>query len=167
MKLSDLIKIGTLGNTINKDGMVKCNLKSDFIDINLENVFLIFRDDKVRYVSVIKESQSGVFRIILDDIEVMQEAVKEKDVIIALPQNEIEAFGKSYHDNLINYKIFQDNIEIGYVIEEFDNFAQKIITIKTEDGQDFMIPVVEKYIIQIDNNSKSINVKEIDGLLEL
>jgi len=167
MKLSDLVKIGTLGNSIDKEGMIKCNLKADFIEIELRDLFLIFKNNKVRYVSVIKEDNSRYYRILLDDTEVMKEAAEEKGVFIALPQNEIKVFSENYHNNLINYKVFCNNDEIGIVVDELDNSAQTVITIQTKDGKDFMIPVVDKYVTQIDTDNKFIFTKEIEELQTL
>ena len=168
MRISDLIKIGTLGNSIDKDGMVKCNLIPDFIDIELRDLFLIFKNEKVRYVSVVEEQNSKNYRILLDDTEVMKEATQEKGVIIALAQEDIEDYFEIKGlTRLINYKVFENDQEIGIVINEFDNSAHAVITIQTDDDKEFMVPVVENYIDEIDVDNKLVVVKNIEQLKEL
>lgn len=168
MNFSDLIKIGTLGNSIDRNGMIRFKLLPQFIDIKLNDLFLIFKNNKVRYVSVINEDNSRGSRFILDDTESMAEAVEEKSVILALPKDEIDnKLLESETINLMDYSIFFGNRIIGEVIDSFDNSVHQTITILTDDGDDFMIPVVEKYILKIDPSEKMIIVQDIEELRDL
>ena len=167
MKFSDLVKIGTLGSAIDRDGMIRFKLLPEYLDLSLTDLFLIFKNNKVRYVSVLKEDETHGMRLLLDDAEVMTEAAEEKGVIIALPSNELsELLQNQGIISYIDYDIVFSEDFIGKVTDEYDNSAQFIITV-SNGVKEFMIPLVEKYVQEINHDIKQIIVKNIDELRNL
>jgi ribosomal 30S subunit maturation factor RimM len=168
MKISELIKIGTLGNSIDKAGFIRFKLYPEFVDIDLENLFLIFKDNKVRYVSVVQEDNNRGSRFLLDDTEVMTEAAEERNVFIALTAEEIaQQKSSEVLSNLRSFKVIETDKLIGEVAEVLDNGFQKLIVVKKNEGDEFMIPWVEHYITEIDLPQKQIIVADIGELIDL
>lgn len=168
MKISELIKIGTLGNSIDKAGFIKFKLYPEFVDIELENLFLIFKDNKVRYVSVVQEDNNRGSRLLLDDTEVMIEAAEERNVFIALTSEEIAQYQNTDAlPDLRRFQVIAADMLIGEVAEILDNNLQKLIVVKKSDGDEFMIPWVEHYITAIDLPQKQIRVADIQELIDL
>ena len=167
MEFSDLVKIGTLGSAIDRDGMIRFKLLPEYLDLPLTDLFLIFKKNKVRYVSVIKEDETHGMRLLLDDTEIMTEAAEEKGVIIALPSNELAELQQNNGVvSYIDYNIVFSDEFIGKIIDEYDNGAQNIITISNGD-KEFMIPLVEKYVQEINHDIKQIIVQNIEELRNL
>jgi len=165
MNFSDLIKIGTLGSALDRDGMIRFKLLPEYLDVSLTDLFLIFKNKKVRYVSVIKEGEKHGMRLLLDDTEVMTEAAVEKGVVLALPSSElVSIIQQQENDNLIGYHVYQGDILLGKVSEEYDNGSHEVITVLSDKNEEFMIPVVEKYIRKVDHETATITVEDIDQL---
>ncbi|MFO7895918.1 MAG: hypothetical protein R6U84_03195 [Candidatus Cloacimonadales bacterium] len=168
MKISDLVKIGTLGNALDKAGFIRFKLYPEFNEIVLDNLFLIFKNNKVRYVSVVQEDNDRGSRFLLDDTEVMTEAAEEKNVFIALTAEEIARYTTQLGiPDLIGFQVLSAGQMVGEVIELLDNSAQKLLVVKSSEGHEFMIPLVERYIVEIDQLQKQIMTADIEQLIDL
>lgn len=71
-----------------------------------------------------------------------------------------------YWFQLIGMKVFTEKNEyIGKVSDLLDNGAQEILIVKT-DNKEFLIPFVEKFIIETNLRESKIVINPVDGLLE-
>lgn len=70
-------------------------------------------------------------------------------------------------DSLIDFEVFDNSDEsLGLVIDEMDNGAHLIIVVATSSGS-LMIPVVEEYVLNIDNENRSIYCQNLNLLEDL
>lgn len=164
MQITDLVTIGKLGKLIDENGFIPFKPGKAFHQDLLKDIFLVFRNNSVRYVTVEKIINS--YRIKIDDEETARHAADEGNVKVMLPKNEIEFINKDLIiDEHIGKKIIFDSNPIGEVIEIFDNSAYELITCKLYNGKEIMIPFIDQFIQEYDDNK--ITVINIEGLLEL
>ena len=168
MQISDLIPIGKLGNSIDKNGFIPLKKNRNFqpFYLDLKDLFLVFTDYRVRYVTIDKVLEGNKLKIRFDETEVTKEASKAGKVQVMLSPDDMEEV-IAQHDSesdIDKFVIFK-NHKIGKVVDIFETLAHEIHIVKLSDGKEIMIPDVEFYISKKDK--QNIYVKNIEGLLEL
>lgn len=164
MLISDLVAIGKLGKTIRKKGYIPFKEFHNFQQFYLQDVFLLFTDNRVRYVSIVDIDDKK--NIKLDDEKIMQEAALDGNVRVMLPQEDID---RLLQENdvpvFVGKQIYFQQQCIGKVIDSFFNGAQEILEIENFEGKIFMVPMVEKYLDKMEKDA--IFLKDIEGFLNL
>ena len=164
MLISDLVVIGKLGKLIDENGFIPFKAGKNFHPDLLGNIFLVFRNNSVRYVTV--EEVIKNYRIKIDDSETAQLAADEGNVKVMLPKIEIESIHKElgYDDHVGKSIIFKSEV-IGKVIEILNNSVYDLLVCELDNKQELMIPLLDKFILEI--NDDSITVQSIEGLLKI
>ncbi|MBT5420085.1 MAG: hypothetical protein HOK80_04280 [Candidatus Cloacimonetes bacterium] len=164
MLVSDLVAIGKLGKLIDEDGYIPFKPGKNFHPDLLGNIFLVFRNNSVRYVTV--EEVKKNYRIKIDDSETAQTAVEEGNVKVMLPKGEVDTFVKTLDidDHVGKIIIFKSEV-IGKVVEILNNSVYDLLVCELENKQELMIPLLDKFIIKI--NDENITVCCIEGLMEI
>ena len=164
MLVSDLVAIGKLGKLIDEDGYIPFKPGKNFHPDLLGNIFLVFRNNSVRYVTV--EEVKKNYRIKIDDSETAQTAADEGNVKVMLPKGEIDTFVKTLDidDHVGKIIIFKSEV-IGKVVEILNNSVYDLLVCELENKQELMIPLLDKFIIKI--NDENITVCCIEGLMEI
>lgn len=164
MLISDLVVIGKLGKLIDENGFIPFKAGKNFHLDLLENIFLVFRNNSVRYVTV--EEVIKNYRIKIDDSETAQLAADEGNVKVMLPRIEIESLHKELgvDDHVGKVIIFKSEM-IGKVIEILNNSVYDLLVCELTNKQELMIPLLDKFILEI--NDESITVQSIEGLLKI
>lgn len=168
MQISDLIPIGRLGNFIDKNGFISFrknqNFQSEYLD--LKDIFLIFTDNRVRYVTIDKVTGKNKLKIRFEETEVTKEAAEAGNVQVMLSQEDMEKI-HSQHDlksDLEKLVIFQ-NKNIGSVVDIMITPAHNILIVELQNEIEIMIPDVEFYIFKKDK--QNIYVQNIEELMDL
>ena len=96
MQISDLVSLGKLGNKIDADGFVKFTRNSNFHPryFLIKDFFLVFTDNRVRYVTIDKVLKNSGFWIRFIESEVMEEVISAGNVKLCLPQNDLNLLDK-------------------------------------------------------------------------
>lgn len=164
MKFEELISIGKLGKSLNKNGYFTFKLMLDLPERleSIKEVFLIFKDNRVRFVDV----EFSADKIKLSDDSIKSAVAASSGVKIALSKNDIDQLRIASEqipvsDMVINY---QQEI-IGELLEIFDNNAHEVLVVKLKSGKEIMIPNVDYFVTGTKKNQ--IFVKNIADLLEL
>ncbi len=165
MQISDLVSIGKLGNTIDKEGFLPFKPNEFFQPELLSDVFLVFKDYRVRYVSVIHILKNKVFKIKIDDLDSAKEAIKDGNVKVMLPQKQIGVKISEDHEQFVDKIVVKRNEVIGKVIDIFNNSEYNVLIVSLKNKHEVMIPVVEQFIDKIEDSA--IYVKQIDELITL
>lgn len=160
MTVSDLVAIGRLGNRIDQFGYISFNVFPDFKHLNLEDIFLFFTDNRVRYVTILDKDKHG---FLLDDQDSVSEAALDGNVQIMLPLSEVTKYLQNSRH--IGKKVIFEQKEVGVVFDSFENGAQEVLEIRSLEGKEFMVPLVEIYLEK--NDSDTIWLKNISELMEL
>ncbi|MDP8204838.1 MAG: hypothetical protein P9L95_09935 [Candidatus Tenebribacter mawsonii] len=164
MLISDLVAIGKLGKLIDENGFIPFKPGKNFHPDLLENIFLVFKNNSVRYVTV-EEVQSN-YRIKIDDIKIAQAATDEGNVKVMLPISEVESFIKTLDiDDHVGKEIIFNSDVIGKVVEILNNSAYDLLVCELNNKQELMIPLLDKFILEI--NDESITACCIEGLMEI
>ena len=164
MLISDLVAIGKLGKLIDEDGYIPFKPGKNFHPDLLGNIFLVFRNNSVRYVTV--EEVKKNYRIKIDDSETAQTAVEEGNVKVMLPKGEVDTFVKTLDiDDHVGKRIIFKSEVIGKVVEILNNSVYDLLVCELENKQELMIPLLDKFIIKI--NDENITVCCIEGLMEI
>ena len=168
MQISDLIPIGKLGNSIDKNGFILFKKNSNFqpFYLDLKDLFLVFTDHRVRYVTINKVIGENKLKIRFEEAEVIKQAAKAGKVQVMLPETDMEEI-IAQHDSesdIDKFVIFK-NHQIGKVRDILETLAHEINVVMLTDGKEIMIPDVEFYISKKDK--QNIFVRNIEELLEL
>lgn len=164
MLISDLVAIGKLGKLIDENGFIPFKAGKNCHPDLLGNIFLVFRNNSVRYVTV--EEVIKNYRIKIDDVETAKHAADEGNVKVMLPKIEIESLHEElgYDDHVGKEIIFKSEV-IGKVVEILNNSVYDLLVCELNNKQELMIPLLDKFILEI--NDDSITVQSIEGLLKI
>ena len=171
MTLDDLVEVGKLGNSNRApEGFLRFqpnwNFHTYFLDIN--DVFLVFTDHRVRYVTIEDIRQNKFFWIKIKESDVIDEVIASQSVQYCLPKSLIEnSQYQNDDDYLTGMEVVVDNNIIGIVTESFYNGAHNILVVNTSDQKEIMIPVVDQYVISIDKTRHIITTKNVKELIDL
>ncbi|MDD4154951.1 MAG: hypothetical protein PHY08_00065 [Candidatus Cloacimonetes bacterium] len=172
MEISDLIKIGSLEFSHNNPKKIILKPKTEFQDFisNLKQVFLIFKDHRVRYVTVniveiIDEKQ--YYLEILDD-DVIKEIKQEHSISLCLNEEDIINIDNSnqYFDP-IGMKVVWNNQEVAIIENFFFNGAHDVYEIKMNDGKIVLIPDVEAFVTETNLKDCYIKVQDLDQFIDI
>jgi len=164
MLISDLVKIGKLGKLIDENGFIPFKPGENFHPDLLGNIFLVFKDYSVRYVTV--EEVTKNYRIKIDDIETAQFAADEGNVKVMLPKIEIESLNIELDiDDHVGKRIIFKSKMIGKVVEILNNSVYDLLVCELNNKQELMIPLLDKFILEINDNN--ITVQDIEGLMKI
>jgi len=170
MQISDLVAIGKLGNSIDEKGFISFRKNSNFQQSYLtqKDVFLLFKDHRVRYVSIDKVLCEKRLKLRFLEADVTEEAADASGVRVALPKSDLVKFNREADFvDPVGMKIISDKKELGNVIDFFNNSVHDILIVKTTENKEIMIPDVDYYVVNKDKSNKTINVKNIRELLDL
>lgn len=166
MTAQELIVIGRLGGQ-DATGWFKAMIKPGFrrrFD-HLDEVYLIFEEHRVFYVSISDKKESGReswLRFAEDGVA--QERKLHKEAYIAIDAEETETDDDT--DDLLGCDVvWQDNI-LGCVVDVFHNTAQEVLVVNTTPDVEIMIPFVE-YYVQPHQAGEPLILNNMDALLEV
>jgi ribosomal 30S subunit maturation factor RimM len=166
MQISDLVAIGKLGKFIDKKGFIPFREYKNYHLQTDEDVFLLFTDNRVRYVTITEINTQSSLKIKIDDAEIQSEAALDGNVTVMLSQNDVDHyFNESNEEDLIGMPVYFLGKKLGKIVESFFNGAQEIITIQTEIDKEILIPLVDKFIREI--NADRIILQDVQDFLEL
>jgi ribosomal 30S subunit maturation factor RimM len=164
MLISDLVTIGKLGKVIDENGFIPFKAGKNFHLELLGNIFLVFRDNSVRYVTV--EEVTKNYRIKIDDSETAKHAADEGNVKVMIPKIEIESLQEELgYDDHVGKSIIFNSEAIGKVIEILSNSVYDLLVCELNNKKELMIPLLDKFILEI--NDGNITVQCIEGLLKI
>lgn len=178
MNFSKLISVGKLGLRMHEKGFllrVNRNFKPAFLKI--PDVFLVFSDDRVRYVTLASfyvgnkcfNSQSLDENAVFETSKIYVNFV-EKDVYSEITtankvslMYEKEALGivEEEYKDFCDLKVYDNDDYLGKVIEQNFNGEYIVITVLLDDTE-IMIPLVDEYFVEIDEDT--IQVKNTEQL---
>lgn len=167
MQIEDLKEIGRLGNRQDENGFVRIrkndNFQPDFLLI--KDIFLVFQDNRVRYVTVeetTKKGQKDYIKIL--EREVIEEAVKLNNVKICLPPEYFED-DDDLDFNPLSFTVDFNGTKYGQIKDYFLTPAYLVFVIDFE-GKEIMIPDVDKYVKEYDLDEEIIYFQNIRELAE-
>ena len=68
-------------------------------------------------------------------------------------------------ENLISYKVYQNNEYIGMVVDIMQTSAHDILVIEDDNQKEILVPYIDVFVKEIDDEHKNINVALIEGMI--
>ena len=172
MKKEDCFYLGKIVKKYSFKGEVLAKLDTDQPELyeKLDAVFVQFRHELIPFI--VEHSQfhkSDLLRIKFEDIDSEEDAERLIKSELYLPLEllpELEGNSFYYHE-IIGFKV-TDHVHgnIGKVVSVNDSTAQALFVIDFE-GREILIPMNDEFILTVDRENRSINLKTPEGLIDL
>ena len=168
--MENYLVLGIIVGSFGLDGTLKVLSKTHFSFERYKNGNTIFLKCDQEYIPLTVEGfrKNGEIDFVkCQQITSKEEADKLKGKEICIPTSEkIIKEGYYYFDDLQNCKIIDENgIELGIVksVEEFP--AQLTLRVSRKNNNDFFVPFIKEFIVDVDIIKKEIIIKVIEGML--
>ena len=138
-------------------------LKSAFVE-NLDSLFVNFNESYVPFQIIkVKSHKKNNYRIQLQNVNSESEAKRllKKDIYIERIENSDNS------DYLVdNFKVYNNNKYIGVVISTINKTEQSIMEVKMSNKV-VLIPLVDQFIVEINDEELKIDMDLPEGLLDI
>ena len=171
MDNQDCIYLGKILKPFSYKGELKIYIEDFYIDqIKELNSFLLkIQGSYIPFtIKAITKNKSNIFRIFLDGIDSEDLAKKLADVEIYADNNlrKTEVLAKKNNYIFIDYVIYNHNVIIGKIIDIIENENQDLFEVVFNEKR-ILIPLVDEFVVNIDNDNKKIIMNLPEGLTDL
>ena len=171
MDNQDCIYLGKILKPFSYKGDLKIYIEDFYIDQikELDSFLLKIQGSYIPFtIKAITKNKSNIFRIILDGIDSEDLAKKLADVEIYAENNLIkrEVLEKKNNYIFIDYVIYNNNSIIGKIIDIIENENQDLFEVVFNEKR-ILIPLVDEFVVNIDNDNKKIIMNLPEGLTDL
>ena len=171
MDSQDCIYLGKILKPFSYKGELKIYIEDFYIDQikELDSFLLKIQGSYIPFtIKAITKNKSNIFRIILDGIDSENLAKKLADVEIYAENNLIkrEVLEKKNNYIFIDYVIYNNNSIIGKIIDIIENENQDLFEVVFNEKR-ILIPLVDEFVVNIDNDNKKIIMNLPEGLTDL
>lgn len=167
MQLKDLIPIARLTG-VTDDGYLVLKTYKNFEDdfLKIQDLFLVFKDNRVRFVTLIDVKVSKAYHVKIKEIDVLEEMTNPDEVKICMAPDDVDAITNEDDEDtpLGKDAVFKD-IVIGKITDWFDNSAHDVLVIVLKNESEIMVPDVDSYVIE--ETDEAIIFQNIDDFLTL
>ena len=162
------IMIGKIVNVVGLKGEVKVYNYSDSDEIYRTTEAVYVGDDLVGIENVRLQKNMVILKLAGISDRDGAEAVRGKELFITESDLPELPEGQYYIRDLIGMTVKKENGEIlGKVSDVLQNTAQDIFEVENADGRKILIPMVDLFVLEIDNAAGEIRVRLIEGMLDL
>ncbi|MBN1948122.1 MAG: hypothetical protein JW784_00100 [Candidatus Cloacimonetes bacterium] len=168
MQICDLVPIGRLGRKADKEGFIDFHADAGFKNnlIDISEIFLIFKNNRVKFVTLLAVDNARQPRIKLAEMDVTAEAARENNVVVLLTRQQLkELTGDNTEVAEMGMIAWFNNEPVGELIDIFDNGAHEVLVIARKEGKEILVPNVEYFVAGVRENN--ILLQNIEELLDL
>ncbi|MDE6338284.1 MAG: ribosome maturation factor RimM [Muribaculaceae bacterium] len=123
------------------------------------------------YAESIRPKGASSFLIKLEGIDNVEEANELVNSVIYAPRKDVEDYmGEELllGDDLEGFRVVDKDLgEIGELESIDDSTENQLFIVRTHDGEEVFIPIVDDFIVDIDQENRIINTSLPEGLVEL
>ena len=171
MENQDCIYLGKILKPFSYKGELKIYIEDFYTDqIKELNSFLLkVQGSYIPFtIKAITKNKSNIFRISLDGIDSEDLAKKFAGVEIYTENNLIKSAILEKNNNyiFIDYLIYNNNSIIGKIIDVVENKNQDLFEVVFNEKR-ILIPLVDEFVVNIDNENKKIIMNLPEGLTDL
>ena len=167
MKISDLYPIAKLAHRFDEQGFIKITFTKDFDDFfkKFRDVFLLFKDYSVRYVTIEDVKYERGYKIKLLEKELNNEIMEDGKVKVCLENKDVPDLPESilYQD----FDVYSNNKQVGKILGVIENKMQNIFLIELDGGKEITIPNVDYFVDKTDIQKRIIYIKNYEELLDI
>ena len=103
--------------------------------------------------------------VMLEGINDIDEAIAYKGDSVYINREDLEIDGYISED-IIGFEVIVEEKVIGFVSSIVNNGAHDILVVENEQGNKYMIPMVDEYMKKVDLDNKKVVIEVIEGLLD-
>jgi 16S rRNA processing protein RimM len=170
---SQFISVGRIVRAHGTTGEVVLVPVFDQIEVYTESD-LFYMKNRHQYVPVRASSVKPVrkgdrlsFFVKFDHIAGRTDAESLRDAELFIPQDQIPEVEANLAELLYGFQVIaEDGTRYGEVIDVLDNPAHPLIQIKDTDGA-FLVPFVEAFILDVDEDKQRITTTDLSGFKSL
>lgn len=164
-------EIGKVQRTHGVSGEVQVNWSSDFYpeDHNLESVFLQIEGIPIPFfINSIRNKGVASSLIRFDEVVTIDQASELVGLKIFAEVKGIDNDGELYLNDLVGFTIVTNKgVKLGE-IEEFQDFSGNLVfQVINSAGNELLIPAAHEFIVEIDEESKTIIMELPEGIADL
>ena len=163
--MEDTYLVGTVKGTHHLAGTVKVNASFYLIE-ELENQKVILKkDDDIKLLTLKKVKNFNGSRALLDFYEInnIDLAKKLNGYQIYVRQDLVPEYEEEI--SVIGYKVYDKGINIGVVENILETSAHDILEIRSLDNKEIMVPFIDVFVTEIDDDKKIIYTSLIEGMI--
>ena len=171
MENQDCIYLGKILKPFSYKGELKIYIEDFYIDQikELDSFLLKIQGSYIPFtIKAITKNKSNIFRISLDGIGSEDLAKKLTGIEIYSENNLIKSENLKTNKNyiFIDFVIYNNNSIIGKVIDIIENKNQDLFVVVFNEKR-ILIPLVDEFVVKIDNDNKKILMNLPEGLTDL
>lgn len=160
----ELIEVGQIVNTHGIRGEIKINPWTDDI-YDLVDLEVFYDKDGKAFDVENSRVHKNVLIVKFEQIKTMNDAEKLKGKTLFTEKVPLPE-GRYYIKDLIGLSVFEENEELGKLTDVFNTGANDIYEVKTKDGKNIYLPVIDGVIGDVDLENKKMFVTIPAGLLD-
>ena len=164
------VKIGSLLKPVGTRGEIKTDIPDEFLEdfVNAAHVFILINGSYVPYfIESVRETNQILVKF--EDMDDPEEAstVSQKDIFMEEKNiTSTEFANQKDKEQLLDYTIISNRENIGTIIA-VEIFPQQIMAVVQKDSKPFYLPLVDQFIVEINEEDKIIYMDLPDGILDI
>lgn len=151
-------KIGTILKTKGFDGTTICSFDFPILKAEFKALF-ISKGSMYQPMLLEKKEQTDDFTVLIKwknyDTKEQAQLLHNKELFLdeALIS---QFFDDEELDEFIGYEVYNGEEKLGEVIDLYQTNQQETLEIRLENGENLLVPLIEKYVITIDDEKEAI-----------
>ncbi len=173
MKKEDCFYLGLIVRKHSYKGEVVIKLDTDEPELyaNLDSVFVEMNNKLLPFFIESTLLQKGnQLRVGFEDIKNEDDAnaILKKPVYLPLTMLPKLEGNKFYYHEVIGFKIIDEQLgEVGTIKSINDTTAQVLFILENKDKKEILIPMIDKFLINVNRDKKEIVVNTPEGLIDM
>lgn len=133
----------------------------------LDSIFIKVKGQFIPYFIEYINGENSEFIIKLDEVDSPESAseLRGERIYVTADKLQIQSSQKPYED-LLNYVAYDQDKILGK-IQRLESYPQQMMAMINVNRKEILIPLVEEFILQIDDDKMEIHFQLPDGLLDL
>jgi len=171
MSSPSYVEVAYFVKTFGLHGELKAVLANN-VKLDIRELEVIFLKDNGQHIPYFIETcnvKKEEIIIKLEDVNTLEAAKKlcRQKIYVDKKTDTSVSDVKDNPNVIVGYKVLNTNVLVG-VVDRLESYPQQIMAfIKPSEGEEIMIPLNEKFIIDIDDENSELHLDLPDGLLDL
>ncbi|MEG0830650.1 MAG: ribosome maturation factor RimM [Anaerovoracaceae bacterium] len=162
------IKVGKVTSVVGLKGQIKVYPYTEYKE-GFEEWDTIYLDEE-KYTIKSVRYQKNMVVLKLDGIDHIDHAQAQRGKELFIGEEELKPLPKGtyYVKDLLGFPVItQEGETLGVLTDILQNTAQDLYEVELENKKKILIPLVDEFILEINDEEKFIKVRLIEGLLDL
>jgi|JI10StandDraft_1071094.scaffolds.fasta_scaffold02012_14 16S rRNA processing protein RimM len=164
------VKIGSILKPVGTRGEMKTDIPDEFLEdfVNAAHVFILINGSYVPYfIESVRETNQILVKF--EEMDDPEEAatISLKDLYMEEKNITSSEFANQKDkEQLLDFAIYSNNENIGTIIA-VEIFPQQIMAVVQKDAKPFYLPLIDQFIVEINDKNKIIYMDLPEGILDI